>query len=257
MTEHRDSETRKHDEGVRKLDSHSRKDERSLEVAADRASRAREPIPKREGASWFTWQSALYLLVLGWICLVLVPLTSFWWLALICGMVMPIVLGKPGLPFRKLGYKKARERELLEALSERGEITATIAAMRTSLTVDQASKLLEELARNGHLRVQIHDGVRSYALQQQDREEMPGEVSTSLAEEPESTTAREQLKEPLSERELEVLNLLASGKTNAEIAGDLFISIGTVKSHTNSIYRKLDARNRAGALARARDLGLL
>jgi DNA-binding CsgD family transcriptional regulator len=61
----------------------------------------------------------------------------------------------------------------------------------------------------------------------------------------------------LSERELEVLNLLASGKTNSEGARDLFVSVGTVKSHTGNIYRKLDARNRAEALARARELGLI
>jgi len=61
----------------------------------------------------------------------------------------------------------------------------------------------------------------------------------------------------LSERELEVLNLLASGRTNAEVAGDLFVSVGTIKSHTGNIYRKLGASNRAEALARARELELL
>ena len=53
------------------------------------------------------------------------------------------------------------------------------------------------------------------------------------------------------------LNLLASGRTNSEVARDLYISVGTVKSHTNNIYRKLGARNRTGALARARGLNLL
>ena len=65
------------------------------------------------------------------------------------------------------------------------------------------------------------------------------------------------LDEPLSERELEVLALLASGRTNAEIAGDLFVALGTVKSHINNIYRKLGAANRAEAAARARELNLL
>ena len=63
--------------------------------------------------------------------------------------------------------------------------------------------------------------------------------------------------EPLSERELEVLTLLASGRSNKEIAKDLFVAVGTVKTHTNNIYRKLDARNRAEALAKARRLKLL
>lgn len=61
----------------------------------------------------------------------------------------------------------------------------------------------------------------------------------------------------LSEREREVLAQLAAGKTNAEVARALFISVGTVKSHSANIYRKLDARNRTEAVARARELGLL
>lgn len=65
------------------------------------------------------------------------------------------------------------------------------------------------------------------------------------------------LVEPLSQRELEVLHLIAVGKTNKEIAQVLFISRGTVKAHSASIYRKLDVSNRTGAVARARQLGLL
>jgi DNA-binding NarL/FixJ family response regulator len=61
----------------------------------------------------------------------------------------------------------------------------------------------------------------------------------------------------LSEREIEVLAALASGKTNAEVATDLYISIGTVKSHSANIYRKLEAKNRTEAVARARELDLL
>jgi ATP/maltotriose-dependent transcriptional regulator MalT len=63
--------------------------------------------------------------------------------------------------------------------------------------------------------------------------------------------------EALSERELEVLTLLISGRSNREIAQELVISVGTVKTHTNNIYRKLGARNRAEALARARRLQLV
>lgn len=63
--------------------------------------------------------------------------------------------------------------------------------------------------------------------------------------------------EPLSGRELEVLELLALGKSNREIAGQLFVSPGTVKAHTSSIYRKLDVANRTEAVARARQLDIL
>ena len=65
------------------------------------------------------------------------------------------------------------------------------------------------------------------------------------------------LPEPLSERELEVLALIAVGKSNRSIASELFISVGTVKTHLNNLYRKLDAHSRTQALARARDLNLI
>lgn len=73
----------------------------------------------------------------------------------------------------------------------------------------------------------------------------------------EGVGAPKRLDEPLSEREIEVLILLASGRTNAEISKDLFVAVGTVKSHINNIYRKLNARNRAEAVTRARENNLL
>jgi LuxR family maltose regulon positive regulatory protein len=63
--------------------------------------------------------------------------------------------------------------------------------------------------------------------------------------------------EPLTGRELEVLYLMALGRTNQEIARQLIVSPGTVKAHTASIYRKLDVANRTEAVARARQLGIL
>jgi len=61
----------------------------------------------------------------------------------------------------------------------------------------------------------------------------------------------------LSERELEVLRLVASGCSNKAIASELVIAIGTAKRHTANIFDKLDVRNRTEAVARARQLGLL
>jgi LuxR family maltose regulon positive regulatory protein len=63
--------------------------------------------------------------------------------------------------------------------------------------------------------------------------------------------------EPLTARELEVLELMAQGRTNKEIAQQLVVAPGTVKAHSASIYRKLDVANRTEAAARARHLGLL
>jgi two-component system response regulator DesR len=61
----------------------------------------------------------------------------------------------------------------------------------------------------------------------------------------------------LSEREREVLDLIAAGSTNREIAQRLYLSPHTVKEHTSALYRKLHARNRAEAVQRAQRIGLL
>jgi DNA-binding NarL/FixJ family response regulator len=61
----------------------------------------------------------------------------------------------------------------------------------------------------------------------------------------------------LSDRQREVLRLMASGATNKEIADTLCLSPHTVKGHTRELYRRLQARNRAGAVRRAQDVGLL
>jgi LuxR family transcriptional regulator, maltose regulon positive regulatory protein len=63
--------------------------------------------------------------------------------------------------------------------------------------------------------------------------------------------------EPLSGREVEVLELVAAGRSNAEIAGELYLSVGTVKAHVHHIFGKLLVRNRSQAVARARELRLL
>ena len=64
------------------------------------------------------------------------------------------------------------------------------------------------------------------------------------------------LVEPLSDRELDVLRLVAQGASNKEIAGALFIAEGTVKNHLTNIFSKLDVRDRTQAALRARELGL-
>jgi len=78
-----------------------------------------------------------------------------------------------------------------------------------------------------------------------------------LAQESAAPDVGEQLSEPLSDRELEVLGLVAAGKSNGEIASSLFVSLSTVKTHINNLYRKLGARSRTQAIARARELDLI
>jgi LuxR family maltose regulon positive regulatory protein len=70
---------------------------------------------------------------------------------------------------------------------------------------------------------------------------------------PPTTTGRE----PLSEREDEVLRLLATDLTGPDIAGRLFMSVNTFRTHTRHIFTKLDVNTRRGAVSRARQLNLL
>ncbi|HUQ09690.1 MAG TPA: response regulator transcription factor [Steroidobacteraceae bacterium] len=61
----------------------------------------------------------------------------------------------------------------------------------------------------------------------------------------------------ISERELEVLKLLASGQSNKEIARQLDVSPNTVKTHVAKLFEKLEARRRTEAIVRARELGMI
>jgi LuxR family maltose regulon positive regulatory protein len=69
--------------------------------------------------------------------------------------------------------------------------------------------------------------------------------------------AAQPLIEPLSQRELEVLHLIAQGLSNHEISERLFLALDTVKGHNRKIFGKLEVQRRTEAVARARQLGLL
>jgi DNA-binding NarL/FixJ family response regulator len=71
------------------------------------------------------------------------------------------------------------------------------------------------------------------------------------------TPAAQPLVEPLSERELEILQLIATGASNKEIAGGLFITEGTVKNHVTNILGKLGVRDRTQAALKAKELNLI
>ncbi|MCB0180344.1 MAG: response regulator transcription factor, partial [Anaerolineae bacterium] len=71
------------------------------------------------------------------------------------------------------------------------------------------------------------------------------------------TTRPEALVNPLSDREIEVLRLVAKGATNAEIAATLFIAEGTVRNHLTNILGKLGVSDRTQAAVKAKELGLV
>jgi DNA-binding CsgD family transcriptional regulator len=195
-----------------------------------------------------------------------------WVAVFVFGALLPVLLTTyanhaiSSLEAPALSKPEDKENELLEVLGERGELTPTLAAMKTSLTVEEASEMLRELAGMGYLEMRGEDGVIAYSLWERDLRDVRSEAVRSEAREiiEKPPSARSEggvpvahMSESLSERELEVLTLLASGKPNREIAKDLFVAEGTVKTHTNNIYRKIGAKNRAEALAKARDLRLL
>ena len=74
---------------------------------------------------------------------------------------------------------------------------------------------------------------------------------------PQSPAAASELVEALSDREIEILKLLAEGLTNREIAARLYLAEGTVKNYVTNILGKIGARDRTQAALRARELGLL
>jgi LuxR family transcriptional regulator, maltose regulon positive regulatory protein len=71
------------------------------------------------------------------------------------------------------------------------------------------------------------------------------------------TVAAPGIVEPLTARELEVLGLLAAGRSNQAIAGELVVTLDTVKKHVGHVLGKLGAASRTEAVARARELGLI
>ncbi|HEY9089502.1 MAG TPA: LuxR C-terminal-related transcriptional regulator, partial [Anaerolineaceae bacterium] len=115
----------------------------------------------------------------------------------------------------------------------------------TRLFIDEGPAARMLLA--GFLSTALPGALRDYALH----------LVSQFPEPAQSAAQQSALPELLSAREMEVLALLAQGATNQEIAARLVLAPGTVKAHTASIYRKLDAPNRTAAVAKARDLRLL
>ncbi len=112
----------------------------------------------------------------------LVLFTDLWWLIFIFGwMVFPALRtfarGIAGLMDSSQEERlpeNSRERELLEALRDRGELTPAQAAVETSLTVKEADGMLQELAEGGHLDVRVQGGGLSYSLWDYEKDEERG-----------------------------------------------------------------------------------
>lgn len=87
--------------------------------------------------------------------------------------------------------------------------------------------------------------------------EFAQQVLAALGETAVTPPPAQPLLDPLSDREIEVLQIIAEGLTNQEVANRLYLSLHTVKVHARNIYAKLDVKNRTEAVARGRSLGIL
>jgi hypothetical protein len=105
------------------------------------------------------------------------PFFLFFWMIpfLLVPAIVLSVRGLAGVVEGRFGRaldKDLKEKELLEALAQHGEITAARAALETSLSVSEADRMLSELAKAGHVEVRAREGRLGYALWEHDRKEL-------------------------------------------------------------------------------------
>ena len=158
----------------------------------------------------------------------------------------------------------AREIEILilSALAQQaeGNLTEAISMLKRALALAESGGFVRIFVDEGPLMGQLlfealdHGIAPNYIRQLLAAFPVPEQEQTVPTE---SRVPESDYVESLSEREIEVLQLIAEGLTNPEIATRLFLSAHTVKVHTRNIYGKLDAHNRTEAVTRARSLGIL
>lgn len=159
---------------------------------------------------------------------------------------------------------------LLEKATPTGRVRTCIEAMAllgvfhhtkgdATNAVEWIGKALQLAEPEGYTRLFLDEGQPLLDLLPRARRFAPGLVdsirSMEQAESKSRSVSSQQLPDPLSGQEIRVLNLIIAGKSNAEIADELVISIGTAKWHVHNVLQKLGAGNRAQAIARARELG--
>jgi LuxR family maltose regulon positive regulatory protein len=153
---------------------------------------------------------------------------------------------------------------LTEALAyqAQGQAPQTFATLERALTMAKPEGYLRLFVDEGELMRLLILDLRS-ALESSARTEVQplfGYVEKLLAEFSQPTQlqkSKTELIDPLSDRELEVLRLIAQGLSNQEITQKLVVALSTVKGHNLRIFAKLQAKSRTEAVARARELGLL
>jgi two-component system, NarL family, response regulator LiaR len=157
--------------------------------------------------------------------------------------------------------------DLLMPVMDGIEATREIRRQLPEVEVVALTSVLEDAAVTGAIKA----GAIGYLLKTTDADELceaikaaaagqvrlAPEAAARLMREVRSPSSPEALTEPLTERETEVLTLLARGKANKQIARDLFVALSTVKTHVNNLYRKLDISSRTQAALYAARIGLI
>jgi LuxR family maltose regulon positive regulatory protein len=170
-----------------------------------------------------------------------------------------------------IAQRRGRERRLVEllvlkaiALSDLGRDTAALETMRHALAVAEPEGYVRSFLDEGAVAHKLVDRVLTtldagpLCRYCQHLINAFGAQRTQASDaEHQQPGATELLPEALSDRELDVLVLIAAGFTNREIGLELAIALNTVKGHTREIYSKLDVHSRTQAVAKARELGLL
>jgi LuxR family maltose regulon positive regulatory protein len=158
-------------------------------------------------------------------------------------------------------HGRALEAQLLQALADQ-------AAGDDGQALERLAQVLARAEPEGYVRLFVDEGEPMARLLQRavNRGITPAYSSKLLAaielerkgeQSKPAPGAPTPLVEPLSDREIEVLHLVAAGLQNREIADRLIVSVRTVKKHVQNIHGKLGVNNRTAAVARARELSLL
>jgi LuxR family maltose regulon positive regulatory protein len=143
------------------------------------------------------------------------------------------------------------------AFQLKGEEKQALASLRHSLELAEPENRVATFVREGAAMEKLLRLARAKSITLEFVQRLLAVFETRRKHKPESGHVIETLIEPLSERELEVLQNLNGPLSTPEIAEQLVVSTNTVRTHIKNIYSKLDVHGRSGAVRRSRELGLL